>query len=35
MEVIIAGVALAGSCAAAFYFQKAALEVLFRTLFHH
>ena len=35
MEVIIAGAALAGSCAVAFYLQKAALEVLFRTLFHH
>ena len=30
MEVIIAGAALAGSCAGAFYLQKAALEVLFR-----
>ena len=35
MEVIIAGAALAGSCAGAFYLQKAALEVLFRTVFHH
>jgi hypothetical protein len=35
MEVIIAGAVLAGSCAGAFYLQKAALEVVFRTLFHH
>jgi hypothetical protein len=34
MELLIVGGALAGSVAGAFFLQKAALEMLLRTMFH-
>jgi hypothetical protein len=34
MEIIILGVTLGGSLAGAYYLQKAALEALFRFVFH-
>jgi hypothetical protein len=34
MELLIVGGTLVGSVAGAFFLQKAALEMLFRTMFH-